>query len=302
MKVSNATPKVKTDFKTALENRFNPKDLKAMGKEFVSLSRGGTMNRDLFIANAFVFLLGTRLLTSRDKDEKREIKIRDIPTIIIAVVGVPIIQNFFEKPIQNKLGFGFMEKGSKPGLIATIANGIFKGPKEGAVSYGKLEDWYVFNKEKTATGFEGFTKRLEDRGGNLKKIFSSFGGEIKEKIDTMFGKDKKVIDNETFRKTLNGSPEGKKVLSLVEEAFKQEKNAAFKQASWARTIPTLLGFGITLALIGLCIPGLNIAITERVNKKRKAEELAAKQSQGVQEAPKAEQAPVETNLIKQYKK
>ncbi len=100
---------------------FKGSEVKSLGeitknsfKNLVSLDRSGTMNRNLFIVNAFAFLLGTRLVTSRDNDEKREIFVRDIPSILIAVAGVPTIQTLSLKKLQPKSGFAFTDVDKKP--------------------------------------------------------------------------------------------------------------------------------------------------------------------------------------------
>lgn len=313
MKVNNATPQIKNNVtfgKTPEKLAKLKQTLKSRGQELLTLQRSGPMSRDLFIANAFAFLLGTRLITSRDKDEKREILIRDIPTIVIAVMGVPAVQNLVAGKIQNKSGFAFMKEGKKAegfakwisedvkklGEFLHIGKGKNKEEKivKKVVNYAELKDLYVFD-ENLASGFDGFAKRLSGQEGNLKKIFSSLGKEVKESLKSFSDK------NNEFLQQLS---QDKKLKDTIANGFKDVKNNALKQASWVRTIPTLIGFAATLSIVGLLIPKTNIAITESINKKRKAQELARKQTQESQDAPKTEQAsaPAETNLIKQYKK
>lgn len=313
MKINNATPQIKNNVtfgKTPEKLTKLKQTLKSRGQELLTLQRSGPMSRDLFIANAFAFLLGTRLITSRDKDEKREILIRDIPTIVIAVMGVPAVQNLVAGKIQNKSGFAFMKEGKKAegfakwisedvkklGKFLHIGKGKNKEEKlvKKVVNYAELKDWYVYD-ENLASGFDGFAKRLSDQKGNLKKIFSSLGKEVKESLASF--KD----SNEELMQQLS---QNKQLKDTIANGFKDLKNNALKQASWVRTIPTLIGFAATLGIVGLLIPKTNIAITERIHKKRKAQELAEKQTPETQEAPKAEQASTqaETNLIKQYKK
>lgn len=274
MKINNATPVVNTNIQT---NNVNfkgvtpKKPAKEVLKEFLTLDRSGPMSRDLFVANAFAFLLGTRLVTSRDKDEKREILIRDIPTIVIAVVGVPVIRDAFAELIQKKSGFAFMQKGEKSGVIAKGADKLFKmltkkEETKNVVSYGELGQWYQFDKN-LSSGFKGFTERLSEQGGNLHKIFSSLGESARDKIKD-FSKDNK----EFMTKLFNNSEESKSLIKTFEDEFATEGNNALKHASWKRTMPALIGLGLTLGLIGIFIPKLNIFITETVNKNRKSNE------------------------------
>lgn len=274
---STITPNAGTvSEETVKTNNVAFKGLVQKGKDVFTLNRQGPMGRDLFLINAFAFLLGTRLVTSRDSDEKREILIRDVPTILIAVMGVPVIQDLFADKIQKMSGFAFMEKGKQPGIVAPLINKLCKVDKK-VVGYGQLKDWYQYN-DKLASGFQGFTERLSGQGGNLKKICSFLGDDIKAKIEALDDKfkDKKFNDNKLFSETLfNKSKKSNEALELIKKAFSKEDNKALKQASWMKTSPTLIGLVLTLGLIGMFIPKLNIFITETVNKNKKAQEEQA---------------------------
>lgn len=274
MQINNVTPLINNNVTPKQSTTFT--GFKDKGIELLNLKRKGPMSRDLFLINAFVFLLGTRLVTSRDKDEKREILIRDIPTIIIAVMGVPVFQDLLAGKIQEKSGFAFMEEtgdiSKQSGIIAPRINQLF-GVKQQLVSYGQLNDWYKFD-DKLASGFKGFTERLDTQKGNLKKIFSSLNDDIKAKLEALDPKfkEKKFADNKLFKSTLfNGSKDSNEVLNLVKKAFSEKDNNALKRASWVKTIPTLTGLVLTLGLVGILIPKLNIHITETINKKRQSE-------------------------------
>lgn len=271
MKINNVIPPVISTNSNEKQNvafKGNLKEIgfKDVGQELLTLKREGPMSRNLFVINAFAFLLGTRIVTSRDKDEKREIFIRDIPTILIAVLGVPFIEKAVAKTIQSKTGFAFMKEDDKTNLFRYINKKLGR-PEEktmNVVSYGQLGDWYKFDKN-LASGFKGFADRLDAQGGNLNKIFSSLGENIKDKLQG-FGDDNKLLKAKLF----DASEESKSLIKTLEEEFAKDKNKALKQASWAKTIPTLIGIGLTVGLVGFLIPKLNIAITETINKKRQA--------------------------------
>lgn len=231
------------------------------------LKRGGPMGANLFILNAFAFLLGTRLITSRDKDEKREILVRDIPSIVIAVVGVDTIEKKTAQWFHKNKGFAIMDK-----------NG--EGKLEG-VKYSQLKDWYTYDKNlDSSTGLKGFSERLSNLGGKLQTVYSSLGDDIKAKLAN-YKENKDVIEKITQDKTL-----GEQIKSALSDA---KTNKALKKAEMLKTWPTIIGFALTLSLLGIIIPKTNIFVTERINKKRKAEELAAQKKQ-VQQTPVAEKS------------
>lgn len=266
MKINNVIPPISNEPKRNNKNQ-NP----AFGGSFINgwkpsnlleLSRQGTMKGNLFIANAFVFLLGSRILTSRDKDEKREVLIRDIPTIVLAVMGVPLLENAVTKFVQKKSGFAIAESSTeKNGLANWVRKKLNTAEKERTttktVNYSKLEDWYKFDKN-TPSGIEGFSKRLDSLGGNLKKIYSPLSEEIKSVFEGCKNNEE-VIAKITANKELAGK--------LGEMMSK--KNPILEKAKFFKTIPTIAGFAGTLLLIGLFIPKLNIFITESLHKNSK---------------------------------
>ncbi len=243
MKIHNATPIINNQqAKTKKNVTFSGKS--GIIKDFFQLGRSGNFTRGLFIANAFAFLLGGRLVTSRDENERRETLTRDIPTIVIAVQGVPVIKNWVAKQIQKHTGFA----------IITEAKQV--------ASSSQLQDWYKYD-DKLASGFDGFSKRLVDCKGNLKKIYSSLGNDMKNKLANF------SEDNSKFMEELSNHKELKQ---SIKEAFSHSGNKVLEQAAFLKTIPTIVGFAITLSTIGIFIPKLNIFITEKLNKNKSADE------------------------------
>ena len=254
MKINNAAPTLNQ----CLIGKNNDKNVSFSGagvsslyqksenvlKDFFELTRKGTLSRNLFIANAYVFLLGSRLITSRDNNERRETLTRDIPTFFVAVQALPIIKTWVSKQIQEKTGFALFEN--------------IKTSKDAAKS-SQLEDWYHYNPN-MKSGFNGFLERLGERG-NLKKICSVLGEDIKAKLVNFSDKNDefktKLLKDTTLKQTL-------------ENAFKNGKNKALAKAAWLKTIPAILGFGLTLSLIGIFIPKFNIFFTEKINKNKKS--------------------------------
>ena len=228
---------------------------KKLFKDLCELTPDGTMTEKLFLVNACMFLLGGRLLKSRDKNEVRETATRDVPTIFLAVLGVPVIGNLIAKLTQRKSGFTIINKDKSIFSIKSIA-----------ISKNKLETMYTYN-ESLHSKFEGFMQRFDSEGGNLKKIFSSLGDEFKSKLKDF------SANNKDFMKELLDKKELKQ---LVEDEFKKVDNNASKQAAFKRlTSQSFAGFAFTIALIGIAIPKINILITEILSKKKamKAKEI-----------------------------
>lgn len=287
MKINNASPISKNNFKysnskTNVAFQGNNKKLSEIAKNGIknlfSQSRQGTMSRHLFITNAFVFLLGTRFITSRDKDEKREVVIRDVPSIVLAVQGVPLIALAVSKAIQKKFGFAIMNTNKNPerGDFAHWLNQKLNReekplkPRAEKASYSQLNSWYKY--EETSSGLNGFSERLDDLGGNLKKIYSSLNKNISKKLESFSDNNKEF---------LQGLNKNKGLAEEIKTELAKEGNGALRRAEFLKTVPELLGFGITLSLLGIIVPELNIFITEKINKNRKAKEVAQQQKESL---------------------
>lgn len=241
-------------------------------EKYVEPQRNGTMMRNLFVTTAFVFMLSGRIFNARDKDEKRETLTRDIPTIILAIQGVPLFEKITAKVLQKKSGFAIMSDAEKGSLA----------------SADQIKDWYRFDKS-LASGFDGFMTRLNDLGGNLKKTTSALSDEIKGKLANF------SEDNKSFMDKLSTN-EHKGLKQTIIDEFQKEGNAAVKEASFKKSLPKIAGIGATLVLIGICIPKANMALTEHLSKKRKLAEAKTKETQNAAEAqtvaaePKAQEA------------
>jgi len=271
MRINNATPLITNNINNANNTGKANKNVAFSGgmpknlKDLFVLERKGNMTRYLFTLNAFVFLLGGRVLKSRDKDEKRETMTRDVPTILIAVFGVPVIKDWAAKIFQKNSGFAILQDGAEKSKFGKWVGNLFNNKETHAksvASYDQLEDWFVYD-SKLKSGFDGFMDRLGNQGGDFKKTCSHLSKEIKAELSKF-----KSANNAEFLTELKGNA---KLKSDIMNAFANPKNKALEQAKWLKTIPTLIGFGITLFSIGIFVPKLNIAITESINKKKKVE-------------------------------
>lgn len=277
MKVNNTTPNI--GFSKVANNRKNVSfsgmpNLENCGwlKRAGALGRNGALTEKLFLWNAFAFLLGGRLATSRDKNEVRETLTRDVPTIVIAVYGVKWLQEGFAKFIQDKTGFviGHSKGESKNGFMNAINKRTLT-----VADNSQIKDWYKYD-ENIATGFDGFTRRLADKGGNLKKIYSKLGETIKSRIANF------SADNDAFIKELSANNTLKEE---IKKALTEKGNSAFVHASFLKTLPSALGLFTTLCALGIFIPKFNIHLTEKLCKHKKEKEEAMKAEMEKQKQP-----------------
>ena len=250
--------------------------------DFFTLAKAGPMNRQLFILNAFAFLLGTRLVTSRDKDEIRETIIRDIPTIVIAVLGVPVAEIAIAKGIQKKSGIALTKDAGEKGKITTwFEKTILRrkpeniNNKSNVASYNELKEWYQFDEKKLKSGFKGFLDRFDKLNGNLSKICSGLSDDIQNDL-----KDFSDTDNKGFMsKLFDGSEKSNAILNKLKTEFASNKNNVLRKALFKKTLTKMFAFAAPLTLVGLCIPKLNIKITETIHKGENAKKTKQEQKE-----------------------
>lgn len=263
MKINTSTPLLNNNVQNNSKQvafGSNPNGLVAKGTDFLKKTfvqeRQGNLSRGLFILTAFTFLLGSRLVTSRDNNERRETLTRDVPTFVIAVQGVPVIGNFIAKKMQKIKGFAIIED--------------LKAKDVEMAKNTQLKDWYQYDNHLSA-GFDGFVKRLSDVGANLKKVCSSLNKDMESKIANFSEDNAKFIEELSKNKSLK---------QTLETEFSKEGNEALKKASFLKVVPKLAGFLITLVTIGIFIPEFNIFLTESINKNkaRKEENAEAKKA------------------------
>lgn len=265
MKINNAAPVINNLNKNNQSLSFGSKGentIISKGKNYIddlfSLPANGSMGRKLFLLTAVVFLLGGRLARSRDKkeiksqndqsptimdyirnkNEIRETLVRDVPTIFAAVLAVPFIGKKVSEFIQKQSGFV-----------------ILKNSGESA-DYSTIDNLYKYD-ENLQSGLTGFSKRLANLGGNLKKIYSNLNENIKNKLANFSDNNEKFIQELTSNKELE-----KEIVGTL----KSGKNNALRKASFLATVPTLIGFGTTFGLIGMLIPKFNIHLTRLLHK------------------------------------
>lgn len=228
-----------------------------------SPERKGNMSRNLFIVTAFTFLLSGRLIKSRDENEKREVLIRDVPTFIIAVQGVPLIGKQIAKYLQRKSGFAILDeqKINHDSKWLQLPESIMKRKETQKVlsTSEQLSDWYIY-KDSLKSGIEGFLGRLESKGGDLKKIIASL--DLGDKVNGFFDSYKGNKADLISELVKDGRGD------IIKEAFKNPKNKAYEIAEFKRTTPKIAGFLLTLATIGMFIPKFNIFVTHSINKNK----------------------------------
>ncbi|MCR4881223.1 MAG: hypothetical protein K6A44_04645 [bacterium] len=220
--------------------------------EFFEMNQMGTLSRIPLLILAFAFVLGARLVKSRDEHERREVLTRDGATVGTAMVGVPILKNWVQRGIDKLTKIP----------VATEKNKFFA---LGDFGFDNIKNWYSkaeFNPEKAL----GVAKFIKERGGDVAKAFSALGDEGIKHLKTILGG--KEFNSQNILETMetaykSGTAETKNAFDAVTKMLSSADNGLAKTAKIFKAIPNTLSLvGIT-ALLGYGIPTFNIYFTRK---------------------------------------
>ncbi len=212
----------------------------------------GDLSRNMFLVISSIFMVGARFKDSRGNDEKREILTRDIPGILLAVSGAPILNSAMAYATTKKTGIPIIQFAKEN--EKNIENAKFASQKQ-------VKDWYTkFDELKNP--LITFTETIEKHGGNIKKVMTKLGLEkdLEAIHDNKNATNKEII--EALKKSQSTSS---KAFETLEKKLKELKpdNAVFKFAQKAQASVKIAGILFTAALLGIIIPRLNIIITKK---------------------------------------
>lgn len=212
----------------------------------------GDLSRNMFLVISSIFMVGARFKDSRGNDEKREILTRDIPGILLAVGGAPIVNNAMAYATTKKTGIPiiqFTKENEK-----NIENAKFASQKQ-------VKDWYTkFDELKNP--LITFSETIEKHGGNIKKVMAKLG--LGEELKAIHNSEN-ATNKEIIESLKTAQSDKTKAFENFEKALKKvnSDNVVFKFAQKAQASVKIAGILLTAALLGIIIPRLNIIITKK---------------------------------------
>ena len=222
------------------------------------MDKSGSFSRLSLLSLAFIFVLGVRLVKSRDAHERREVLTRDGVTVGAAMVAVPVVKNWMQRGVDaiSKIP------------TATERNKIFALSDFGL---NNLKNWYSkadAMPEKVLT----MAKNIVERKGDLKKAFATLGDEGMKHVETML--QGANCNSENIFKALEKASKSKD--NVLKEAFNgltqvlsKEDNALVKSAQRLKAIPSIASLIFVTSLLGWGIPAFNIRLTRKKLKNNK---------------------------------
>lgn len=222
---------------------------------FFEMNQMGTLSRIPLLMLAFIFVLGTRLVKSRDAHERREVLTRDGATVGLAMVGVPILKNWMQRGIDKLTKIP----------VAANKDKLFVLDDFG---FDNVKNWYSkaeYHPEKAW----GVAKTIKERGGDVAKAFSKLGEEGVNHIKTILGgkefNSQNIVDSlELAYKS--GSAETKSAFNSLTSLLTKADNGLVKSAQIFKAIPNTLSLIGMTALLGYGIPMFNIHLTRKILK------------------------------------
>lgn len=212
-------------------------------------------------------ILIPRLIKARDNTERAEILQRDVTTIIVMMMGSFSLRNIMSALSAKKSGYALLQGNHKANSFVKTINLFNPFGKTNILSssqlvskYSKIDDY----KE----GFYGFSKFLNDNGGDAKKFFSS-DKKLKKLVADLyknfkpengavdFEKASKVDIVNMFKKINNDSQKTIHLKSLTELFAKSDNNYVRKAKFMNSFFDFLSTFLFVPLLLGIGLPKLN---------------------------------------------
>lgn len=220
-------------------------------------------------------IIGSRYLQARDKDEKREILTRDLTGLSTYLFVMPIIKRVISTIIEKKTGFITVFKKNVDKLNGQNAeqNGIWNKIKGYVsrdsgyqlLSFDDIINTYVKH-NKIGDFCDHIIANTNETSTNLYKIFSWAIRKSKMKIDLDKELNNLPHNNKGIREWITNIENGnaqKDLLGQIKEAFREE-GVIHHKALNLKAIPDLMALGITVSLLGLFLPWLNIKYTRKI--------------------------------------
>jgi hypothetical protein len=217
-----------------------------------NIESNGSLTRIMFFIVGGIFMLGSRFIEARGKDEKREVLTRDIPGVALTAFCAPTLNNLLAASVTKKWGIPIVKSSDNKFAIAKI-NGKFME----FTSQKQIKDWYS-ELSKMDNPLITFSETVERNGGSIAKVMKKLG------FDKELEAISKSSENKEIIKALKTSG-STKAFGKLEELIKNipADNKLLKFAKNAQACVKVGMIGITAALLGFIIPRLNIVITKK---------------------------------------
>ncbi len=216
---------------------------------------------------SFGAILLPRLIKARDNTERAEILQRDVTTIIIMMMGSFSLRNIMSTLSAKKSGYALLQGNHKANPFVKTLN-LFNpfgstnilSSSQLVSKYSKIDDY----KE----GFYGFSKFLNDNGGDAKKFFSS-DKKLKRIVEDLYKQFKPDKGASTFKeaskndivemfKRINSSNDKTDVLNDLTGLFQKTDNTFVKKAKFMNSFFDFLSTFLFIPLfLGVGLPKIN---------------------------------------------
>ncbi len=231
-----------------------------------NIGNKGDLKRNTFFIITSIFMVGTRFFKSRGEDEKREVLTRDVPGVVLAAYGAPMLNDTLAYWMTQKTGIPIIQFAKDK--EHNIQNAKFASQKQ-------VKDWYSELTE-LKNPLIAFSETIEKHGGNIKKVMTKLGYEahLKDITDKDNASNQEILD--PFRKA---QAAGNDKFRMLEDKIKNlsPDNKLFKTARNAQAAVKICGILFIAGFLGVLLPRLNIITTrkkyqnkpENVNKQPK---------------------------------
>ena len=243
---------------------------KKLSDVFEMTNSGGLDRIPLFLV-ALVFVLGARLVKSRDAHERREVLTRDGVTVGSSFFAVPVVKNWMARGLDKISKIPTASDNTKLFSLTDF-------------SLDNLKNWYS-NADKMPEKVLTMAKNIRDRGGDVAKAFATLGEEGRKNIQVLLAGKEHTSENiinaltDAAKKTKNFTVDDgvlKPACDNLTKMLSAGDNPLVKAAQRLKALPNLASIVFVTTLLGWGIPAFNIYFTRNKLKNKGAKpELVA---------------------------
>lgn len=216
---------------------------------------------------SFSAILLPRLIKARDNTERAEILQRDIITILVMMMGSFSLRNIMSTLSAKKSGYALLSGNHKANPLVKTLNLFNPFGSTNILSSSQLVSKYS-KIDNYKEGFYGFSKFLNDNGGDAKKFFSG-DKKLKGVVSNLYKKFKPengAADFEKASKTdvanmfkkINSDSQKTTYLKELTDLFEKQDNNFVKKAKFMNSFFDFLStFLLVPLLLGFALPKLN---------------------------------------------
>jgi hypothetical protein len=217
-----------------------------------------------------------RFFKSRNSTERREVLIRDFPTVTTLLFAMKAMKGGIAKAAEKKMGL-VLTNGPKDYRSLPLGKKLKNlfSPNSGVTVFNTDEILQKYTRINDSETLAKMLTSVQEQGGDIKKLLtidSKKGkvGELSAAVSGVFGDKFKDMKPEEIIAGIKNPANSDKVKGIIDVLDDADKNPIVKNSKVVTAGIKYLSWGVVVFLLGYGLSKLNQIITNAVDGKKKA--------------------------------